>query len=686
MCDRRTQLRNCVLEPCIIVSRVSDPMSLMSAIVRGLLNKGWSIEKDALDLLQTSPTLTLRDAEVIISGLIEAAETEKDPKWRRVIARSSVERFLSPSSVPVSAPTATAIAKTSEAAPIPEEDMKTESMPAVGTSEPSEKQERSASSVSVSHAVQYDTDERVRNAWKHHVIALGETGLTEAQLRDMFLKLHAAWQSDPSSLAHDIRFFFDTYREALPTRLAEPNDDKSVAADLQTADKVTRTRPVETPVEVSHVGESIRATRPFAAEVESRIQILKDPTNAMAAGGSSMEDFTQLFQYRFNKLVEIFHRRMDARNGVPLSNATGAKTGEHVKFIAMVMEKREKAGRIFFRVDDMTADATVLVDGSRDRQLYETAQLVPLDQVIYVEAVRGSGSLLVAEKILLPDIPDRPAKGASQDEIYAALLSDTHIGSKLFLEDVFERVIRWLNGEVGTVNQRRVAERTKYVVFAGDLVDGVGRYPRQESELKITSIYDQYKYAASFIRRMPEHVEIILIPGNHDGVRQALPQPAIPADFAEPVYEAHKVTSLGGPCCVALHGVNFLLSHGRSLEDMITSAPTLSFQEPQKAMRLQLRCRHVAPTYGGRTAIAPLQVDPLVIDEVPDVFQSGHLHVIGQEYYRGTLIVNSGAWQAQTSYQVQMGLEPTPGILPILNLQTLKLSLKDFNATNQAAA
>jgi len=651
----------------------------MSAIVRGLLSKGWSIEKEALDLLQTSPTLTLRDAEVIISGLIEAAETEKDPKWRGVIMRGNVEHFLVLSPVSVPAPAAAAIAKTSEAAPILKEDVKTESMPAVGTSEPSEKQERSASSVSVSHVVQYDTDERVRNAWKHHMITLGETGLTEAQLRDMFLKLHAAWQSDPSSLAHDMRFFFDTYREeALPARVTE-RSDKSVMV-IQTANRVARTEPVETPVEVSHVGESIRATRPFAAEVESRIQILSDPTNAMAAGGGSVEDFTQLFQYRFNKLVEIFHRRMDARNGVPLSDATGAKAGEHVKFIAMVMEKREKAGRIFFRVDDMTADATVLVDEGRDRQLYETAQLVPLDQVIYVEAVRGSGSLLVAEKIFLPDIPDRLVKGASQDEIYAALLSDTHIGSKLFLEDVFERVIQWLNGEVGTVNQRRVAERTKYVVFAGDLVDGVGRYPRQESELKITSIYDQYKYAASFIRRMPEHVEIILVPGNHDGVRQALPQPAIPADFAEPVYEAHKVTSLGGPCCVALHEVNFLLSHGRSLEDMITSAPTLSFREPQKAMKLQLRCRHVAPTYGGRTAIAPLQVDPLVIDEVPDVFQSGHLHIIGQEYYRGTLIVNSGAWQAQTSYQVQMGLEPTPGIMPILNLQTLKLSLKNFNA------
>jgi DNA polymerase II small subunit len=160
------------------------------------------------------------------------------------------------------------------------------------------------------------------------------------------------------------------------------------------------------------------------------------------------------------------------------------------------------------------------------------------------------------------------------------------------------------------------------VIIAGDLVDGIGVYPRQEDELTIPDIYEQYRFAAQFIEQIPEHMEVILIPGNHDGVRQALPQPAISKEYAEPVYEKRTITSLGNPCEVELHGVRFLLHHGRSLEDMLTSAPGMSFERPEKAMELQLRCRHLAPEYGNRTSIAPMPADHLVIDEAPDVFHS----------------------------------------------------------------
>jgi DNA polymerase II small subunit len=114
---------------------------------------------------------------------------------------------------------------------------------------------------------------------------------------------------------------------------------------------------------------------------------------------------------------------------------------------------------------------------------------------------------------------------------------------------------------------------------------------------------------------------------------------------------------------------------------MLTSAPGMSFDKPERAMELQLRCRHLAPEYGNRTSIAPSRVDHLVIEEPPDVFHSGHIHVFGHEQYRGTLIVNSGAWQSQTDYQERLGLKPTPGLLPVVNLQTLRLSVTNFMST-----
>ena len=74
----------------------------------------------------------------------------------------------------------------------------------------------------------------------------------------------------------------------------------------------------------------------------------------------------------------------------------------------------------------------------------------------------------------------------------------------------------------------------------------------------------------------------------------------------------------------------------------------------------------------------------LVIDPVPDVFHSGHVHTIDMLDYRGTLIVNSGTWQSQTHFQANMGLDPTPSIFPIVDLSTLdvmKRSMRyDFNS------
>ena len=95
-------------------------------------------------------------------------------------------------------------------------------------------------------------------------------------------------------------------------------------------------------------------------------------------------------------------------------------------------------------------------------------------------------------------------------------------------------------------------------------------------------------------------------------------------------------------------------------------------------MKLLLQGRHLAPIYGERTPIAPEKRDFMVIERTPDIFHAGHVHVLKCNRYRGTLIVNSGAWQKQTDFQQKMGLVPTPGIVPVVNLQTSNISTIDF--------
>jgi DNA polymerase II small subunit len=118
--------------------------------------------------------------------------------------------------------------------------------------------------------------------------------------------------------------------------------------------------------------------------------------------------------------------------------------------------------------------------------------------------------------------------------------------------------------------------------------------------------------------------------------------------------------------------------HGRSLDDIIATAPGLSHEHPERAMKLLLQSRHLAPVYGGKTLLSPESRDFLVIDRVPDIFHAGHVHVVGHCNHRGVLIVNSGCWQEQTEYMQKLGLNPTPGKVPVVNLQTLEVTLLSF--------
>ena len=422
--------------------------------------------------------------------------------------------------------------------------------------------------------------------------------------------------------------------------------------------------------------------RPIAKDVDAKVEIIVDPSEQLSSGGS-IENFVDYIRDRYARLERILRRRMDVRGATSISDALNAPGGSDVKVIGMITEKRERGRSIFMEIEDREASTSVLVPLTIDRDKFQRAQAALLDQVICVVGRKPREDLIVASDIISPDIPEVKPNMAFE-EVHAALLSDLHVGSREFLEDVFERFLLWLKGGVGNGRQKYIASHIKYVIIAGDLVDGIGVYPSQEEELKITDIYKQYEATARLIEKIPDYIEVIIIPGNHDATRQALPQPAIMRKYAEPVYECRKVRMLGDPSWVKLHDVEFLLYHGRSLDDVVGAVPGVMYRNLQKtvgrAMEQLLKARHLAPMYGQKTPIAAEKIDWLVIDRVPDIFHAGHVHVEGYKRYRGRLIVNSGTFQDQTSFMKKMGLMPTPGIVPIVNLQNFEVNQIDFKS------
>jgi len=448
----------------------------------------------------------------------------------------------------------------------------------------------------------------------------------------------------------------------------------------ETPEKTEAAEPAEAPA--IHEPKPLYETRklPFQAhakEVQADLSVIENPSGEICTTGC-VEDYLQYFRDRFKRIQRLLRQRIDAKDATTISEALRAPNNSKIKIIAMITERRESKQRIFLKVEDYEASATVLVPQNLSQEVSEKTQMILLDQVVCIIAIKGRNDLFIMEDILFPEVPQKAPHKASEP-IYAALTSDLHVGSKLFMREDFNRFLLWLNGKLGNPQQREIASHVKYVVIAGDVADGIGIYPGQVKELAIRDAYEQYRAASKFLEQIPDYVELVIIPGNHDASRKALPQPALPKNYAEPVYEAREVLSLGNPSTISLHGVELLLYHGRSLDDIVANAQNVSFHTPNKAMKILLQCRHLAPIYGQRTPIAPEKRDFMVIERVPDIFQAGHVHVQKTDVYRGILIVNSGAWQGRTVYQRKMGLDPTPGVVPVINLQTLQAVSIDFS-------
>jgi DNA polymerase II small subunit len=404
----------------------------------------------------------------------------------------------------------------------------------------------------------------------------------------------------------------------------------------------------------------------------AELEVISDPTTAIAPAEAS-DGFSKLFRDRYQRLYSILRNRLDTKGAITVSAAKGLPPNKKAKVAGLLADRSSRKGSVELKIDDPTGMMRVVC---QDQRIGKAALEAPFDSMVVVEVSRGKTGQLYANSVMLPDVPVRRPVSSSH-RVYALLLSDLHIGSRMFLAEDFGRFLQWINGRLG---DKDVVSRIKYLVVAGDLIDGVGVYPGQEFQLVEKDPKRQYEMAAELLRQVPSHIQIVISPGNHDAVRQALPQPAVPVDLAETLYGMENVKWVGDPAYIRLHGVTFLIYHGKSLDDVIATTPELAYDKPAEAMKLLLRSRHLSPTYGKRTALSPEIRDFMVIDQVPDVLHSGHVHTFGELSYRGTLLVNSGTWQGQTDFQLNMGLEPTPSIIPVIDLSTMRVLRRNFGA------
>ena len=445
----------------------------------------------------------------------------------------------------------------------------------------------------------------------------------------------------------------------------------------QTQESDAQPEPAEPKQEESQPStEGTSLFQPYAKDIEPQIKVIDDPASKLSANGT-IEDYIQYFKDRFKRLEKLLRQRIDVKAATPILEALKSQPKTKLKIVCMISEKREAKQHTILTVEDLQGTATVLITRNAPEELRKKAQTLLLDQVVCLSVMKTRTRLFLAEDIIFPEIGQKPQHRANEP-VYAVLTSDLHVGSAKFNKEAFKKFVHWLKGQYGDDKTREIASHVKYVLAAGDIVDGIGIYPNQAKELVIRDVYRQYGFASKMLECIPEHIEIIITPGNHDAPRKALPQPAISEALLGITQKDKRIHLHGDPSLISIHGVEVLMYHGRSLDDIIAAVPGMDYHHPEKAMKVLLQSRHLAPLYGGKTMLSAENRDALTIEHPPDIFHSGHIHVLGYCNHRGVLIVNSGGWQEQTDYMQKLGLMPTPGKVPVVNLQTLEVQVLSF--------
>ena len=398
--------------------------------------------------------------------------------------------------------------------------------------------------------------------------------------------------------------------------------------------------------------------------------------------------FVEHYKTRYTFMSKLLQNRLELADTISISRCFSKMQRDKVSLIGIVYNKRiTKNGNLILEIEDPTGKITILVNSTK-KEVFDMAKDIVLDEVIGIIGNMGDKIVFVNE-LFFPDVSiNGNNMKKSEKEEHVAFISDIHIGSDMFLEKDFEKFIEWINGNSGSIEQKKIAKSIKYLFVIGDVVDGVGIYPGQEEELVIKDIKEQYDKCAEFFSKMRNDLQIIVCPGNHDALRLAEPQPVLDEKIAEALYNLDNVSIVSNPAVINIgeydgfDGFNILMYHGFSFDYYIDKVDSIrengGYDRADLVMKFLMKKRHLAPSHGSTLFVVDPDRDELIIDEIPDFFVSGHIHKSSVSHYGKTTLICGSCWQSTTKFQEKVGHHPEPCRVPIVNLKTRDVKLMKF--------
>ena len=322
-------------------------------------------------------------------------------------------------------------------------------------------------------------------------------------------------------------------------------------------------------------------------EHQVEFEILSDPTEKITSA-EGVEGYGALFASRFNKLRQIMSDRPESKKVKDIESVKSVTKNDDELYVwGLVTDRKSDRNITKITVEDPTSSMEIVVF---EGDLKDAADTLLMDQFAMFKITPAKNGGFFVKDIILPDIAEHTTN-RSKTETYAVFLSDLHVGSKFFMEEELSAFIKWIS------SADPIARKIRFVVIGGDLIDGVGVFPGQDKVLNQITTEDQLQKTFEVLDKIPKHIKVFLISGNHDAGRKALPQPAIPKMYNSELWDRENFFMLGNPSMVSLNGVKVLMYHGQSIDDVVRTTPGVSYDKPAAVMRHFLRARHMSPIY-----------------------------------------------------------------------------------------
>jgi DNA polymerase II small subunit len=370
-----------------------------------------------------------------------------------------------------------------------------------------------------------------------------------------------------------------------------------------------------------------------AEEIVPDFRVVFDPTGIIGPTVDT-SGYVEMFRSRIEKMSSIIRSRPDFFQIEKLNAIKTPTSNKKVlaKVVGLVVSKKVTGDYTSLTLEDDSGYLRLMCTDEAMRKVED----VLIDEFVLVE-VESLPRGYYARNVYHPDLPER-VKRTSAKKIYAVFASDLHVGSADFDEAAFLKLIDWMNGDFGELE---IVSRVGYLILNGDLVANPLSRDGHLNQMGVGAYYDML---ADYLNRIKRPIKIFIVPGETDASRMALPQPAIIRKYAKRLYEMKDVLMLGNPSMISLDGVMVLLYHGQGLDDVFRQLQSTTSSKPSTGIRALLRARHLAPTYGGLTLLAPEREDLLIVDQVPDIVHCGHTGVPDEDTYRGTLLLSTPSW------------------------------------------